>query len=160
MPITYEFGIFSAVLSDTSRKSRQKTRVLKRASNPVFNHTMVYDGFSQEDLKEACVELTVWDHDRLNNYFIGGIRLGPGTGEREITTQTLQKNYNYTLQKSVQLSQLIVSIIAGKSYGTEVNWMDSNVAEAALWERMMQSPNEWVEDILPLRMMVMARMSR
>ncbi len=118
---------------------------------------MVYDGFSQEDLKEACVELTVWDHDRLNNHFIGGIRLGPGTGEREITTQTLQNNYTYT---SVKLSQLIVSIIAGKSYGTEVNWMDSKVAEAALWERMMQSPNEWVEDILPLRMMVMARMSR
>ncbi|XP_050977127.1 synaptotagmin-like protein 2 isoform X7 [Labeo rohita] len=116
-----------AVLPDTSRKSRQKTRVLKRASDPVFNHTMVYDGFRQEDLKEACVELTVWDHDRLNNHFIGGIRLGPGTG---------------------------------KSYGTEVNWMDSNVAEAALWDRMMQSPNEWVEDILPLRMMVMARMSR
>ncbi len=159
MPITCEFGLFSAVLPDTSRKSRQKTRVLKRASNPVFNHTMVYDGFSQEDLKEACVELTVWDHDRLNNHFIGGIRLGPGTGEREITTQTLQNNYNYTYT-SVKLSQLIVSIIAGKSYGTEVNWMDSNVAEAALWERMMQSPNEWVEDILPLRMMVMARMSR
>ncbi|XP_016349049.1 synaptotagmin-like protein 2 isoform X2 [Sinocyclocheilus anshuiensis] len=116
-----------AVLPDTIRKSRQKTRVLKRASNPVFNHTMVYDGFRQEDLKEACVELTVWDHDRLNNHFIGGIRLGPGTG---------------------------------KSYGSEVNWMDSNGAEAALWERMMQSPNEWVEDILPLRMIVMARMSR
>ncbi|XP_026129494.1 synaptotagmin-like protein 2 isoform X6 [Carassius auratus] len=116
-----------AVLPDTSRKSRQKTRVLKRASNPVFNHTIVYDGFRQEDLKEACVELTVWDHDRLNNHFIGGIRLGPGTG---------------------------------KSNGTEVNWMDSNVAEAALWERMMQSPDEWVEDILPLRLMVMARMSR
>lgn len=51
-------------------------------------------------------------------------------------------------------------LIAGKSYGTEVNWMDSNAAEAALWERMMQSQNEWVEDVLPLRMMVMARMSR
>ncbi|XP_056096147.1 synaptotagmin-like protein 2 isoform X10 [Rhinichthys klamathensis goyatoka] len=116
-----------AVLPDASRKNRQKTRVLKRSSNPVFNHTMVYDGFIQEDLKEACVELTVWDHDRLNNHFIGGIRLGNGTG---------------------------------KSYGTEVNWMDSNAAEAALWERMMQSQNEWVEDTLPLRMMVMARMSR
>ncbi|XP_077098556.1 uncharacterized protein sytl2a isoform X3 [Siphateles boraxobius] len=116
-----------AVLPDASRKNRQKTRVLKRSSNPVFNHTMVYDGFRQEDLKEACVELTVWDHDRLNNHFIGGIRLGNGTG---------------------------------KSYGTEVNWMDSNAAEASLWERMMQSQNEWVEDMLPLRMMVMARMSR
>lgn len=75
-----EFCLFSAVLPDASRKNRQKTRVLKRSSNPVFNHTMVYDGFRQEDLKEACVELTVWDHDRLNNHFIGGIRLGPGTG--------------------------------------------------------------------------------
>ncbi|XP_051539628.1 synaptotagmin-like protein 2 isoform X12 [Myxocyprinus asiaticus] len=116
-----------AVLPDNSRKSRQKTRVLKRVSNPVFNHTMVYDGFRPEDLKEACVELTVWDHDRLNNHFIGGARLGLGTG---------------------------------KSYGADVEWMDSNSAEAALWDRMMQSQNEWVEDILPLRMLVMARMSR
>ncbi|XP_051542221.1 synaptotagmin-like protein 2 isoform X4 [Myxocyprinus asiaticus] len=115
-----------AVLPDNSRKSQQKTRVLKRASNPVFNHTMVYDGFRPEDLKEACVELTVWDHDRFN-HFIGGVRLGPGTG---------------------------------KSYGADVDWMDSNSAEAALWDRMMQSQNEWVEDILPLRMLVMARMSR
>lgn len=51
-------------------------------------------------------------------------------------------------------------LISGKSYGSEVNWMDSNVAEAALWERMVQTQNEWVEDTLPLRMMVMARMSR
>ncbi|KAI7793820.1 synaptotagmin-like protein 2 isoform X2 [Triplophysa rosa] len=115
------------ILPDTIRKSRQKTRVLKKACNPEFNHTMVYDGFKPEDLKEACVELTVWDHDRLHNYFIGGIRLGPGTG---------------------------------KSYGADVDWMDSNGAEAALWERMMQCHNEWVEGVLPLRMLVMARMSR
>lgn len=47
----------------------------------MFNHTMVYDGFRQEDLKEACVEITVWDHDRLSNHYIGGLRLGLGTGE-------------------------------------------------------------------------------
>ncbi|XP_056592165.1 synaptotagmin-like protein 2 isoform X5 [Triplophysa dalaica] len=115
------------ILPDTTRKSHQKTRVLKKACNPEFNHTMVYEGFKPEDLKEACVELTVWDHDRLHNYFIGGIRLGAGTG---------------------------------KSYGADVDWMDSNGAEAALWERMMQCHNEWVEGVLPLRMLVMARMSR
>lgn len=71
----------SAVLPDTSRKSRQKTRVVKRTASPMFNHTMVYDGFRPEDLKEACVEITVWDHDRLNNQYIGGLRLGLGTGE-------------------------------------------------------------------------------
>ncbi|MGH0189798.1 UNVERIFIED_CONTAM: hypothetical protein FKN15_039096 [Acipenser sinensis] len=113
-----------SVLPDTSRKSRQKTRVLKKTSNPLFNHTMVYDGFRPEDLKEACVELTVWDHDRLLNHFLGGLRLGLGTG---------------------------------KSYGTAVDWMDSIADEAMLWERMMDFPNEWVEDVLPLRMLMMAK---
>ncbi|XP_030648072.1 synaptotagmin-like protein 2 [Chanos chanos] len=116
------------VLPDTSRKSRQKTRVVKRTANPVFNHTMVYDGFRPEDLREACVELTVWDHDRLSNHFLGGLRLGLGLGT---------------------------------SYGAEVDWMDSNATEAALWERMTEYQNEWVEDWLPLRMLIMARsMSR
>ncbi|XP_024301019.2 uncharacterized protein LOC112267138 isoform X2 [Oncorhynchus tshawytscha] len=112
------------VLPDTSRKSRQKTRVLRRTVEPVFNHTMVYDGFRQEDLKDACVELTVWDRDKLASNFLGGLRLGPGTG---------------------------------RSYGAVVNWMDSNAEEVALWERMMTSPNEWVEDVLPLRMLTTAK---
>ncbi|KAK2828927.1 hypothetical protein Q5P01_019961 [Channa striata] len=112
------------VLPDTSRNSRQKTRVVKRTANPMFNHTMVYDGFRPEDLREACVELTVWDHDRLNNHYIGGLRLGLGTG---------------------------------KSYGTEVVWMDSTTEEANLWQRMLRSDGEWVEDVLPLRMLVMAK---
>ncbi|XP_038817885.1 synaptotagmin-like protein 2 [Salvelinus namaycush] len=112
------------VLPDMSRKSRQKTRVLRSTVEPVFNHTMVYDGFRQEDLKEACVELTVWDRDKLASNLLGGLRLGPGTG---------------------------------RSYGALVNWMDSNADEVALWERMMTSPNEWVEDVLPLRMLTTAK---
>ncbi|XP_029555690.1 synaptotagmin-like protein 2 isoform X9 [Salmo trutta] len=112
------------VLPDTSRKSRQKTRVVKKTANPMFNHTMVYDGFRPDDLREACIEVTVWDHDRLTNHFIGGLRLGLGTG---------------------------------KSYGLEVDWMDSTSEEASLWERMMHSHNEWVEDVIPLRMLIMAR---
>ncbi|RXN29718.1 synaptotagmin 2 [Labeo rohita] len=112
------------VLPDTSKKSRQKTRVLKRTVNPMFNHTMVYDGFRAEDLKEACVELTVWDRDRLANHILGGLRLGMGTG---------------------------------KSYGVQVDWMDSTAEEVALWRRMMESPNEWVEAMLPLRMVTAAK---
>ncbi|KAJ8368309.1 hypothetical protein SKAU_G00083370 [Synaphobranchus kaupii] len=112
------------VLPDTSRKSRQKTRILKRTQTPAFNHTMVYDGFKAEDLREACVELTVWDHDHLASHFVGGLRLGLGTG---------------------------------KSYGAVVGWMDSSTDEANLWERMMDSPNEWVEDVLSLRMLTMAK---
>ncbi|KAM9318718.1 uncharacterized protein sytl2b [Pholidichthys leucotaenia] len=112
------------VLPDTSRKSRQKTRVLRRTVDPVFNHTMVYDGIREVDLTEACVELTVWDRDRLASNLLGGLRLGVGTG---------------------------------RSYGAVVDWMDSSPYEVALWERMMTSPNEWVEDVLPLRILNSAK---
>uniref|UniRef100_A0A8C8VKM3 Synaptotagmin-like protein 2 n=1 Tax=Pelusios castaneus TaxID=367368 RepID=A0A8C8VKM3_9SAUR len=115
------------ILPDTSRKSRQKTRAVSKTTNPVFNHTMVYDGFRAEDLKEACVELTVWDHNKLANHFLGGLRIGMGTG---------------------------------KSYGTAVDWMDSTLDETTLWERMMNSPNTWAEDTLPLRMLMVAKLSK
>uniref|UniRef100_A0A8C3RUY4 C2 domain-containing protein n=1 Tax=Chelydra serpentina TaxID=8475 RepID=A0A8C3RUY4_CHESE len=115
------------ILPDTSRKSRQKTRAVAKTTNPVFNHTMVYDGFRADDLKEACVELTVWDHNKLANHFLGGIRIGLGTG---------------------------------KSYGTAVDWMDSTLDETTLWERMMSSPNTWVEDTLPLRMLMVAKLTK
>ncbi|XP_048836457.1 synaptotagmin-like protein 2 [Brienomyrus brachyistius] len=69
------------IFPDTSRRSRQKTRVLKRTANPAFNHTMVIDGFQEGDLREACAELTVWDHDRLSNHFLGGLRLSLGSGK-------------------------------------------------------------------------------
>lgn len=46
----------------------------------MFNHTMVYDGIRDPDLAEACVELTVWDRDRLASHLLGGLRLGAGTG--------------------------------------------------------------------------------
>nr|XP_033804809.1 synaptotagmin-like protein 2 isoform X11 [Geotrypetes seraphini] len=115
------------ILPDTSRKSRQKTRSVEKTTNPSFNHTMVYDGFRSEDLKEACTELTVWDHNRLANHFLGGLRIGLGTG---------------------------------KSYGTLVDWMDSTIDEVSLWEQMIRSPNEWVEDTLPLRMLMVAKMTK
>ncbi|XP_060751683.1 synaptotagmin-like protein 5 isoform X1 [Tachysurus vachellii] len=113
-----------SILPVSHEKKRQKTRVVKRTANPVFNHTMVYEGLRPEDLRETCVELTVWDHDRLSNHFIGGTRLNLGTG---------------------------------KSHNTDVKWMDSNAAESALWRRMIESTNEWVEETLPLRMLIMAR---
>uniref|UniRef100_A0A8C8YXZ8 Synaptotagmin-like protein 2 n=1 Tax=Prolemur simus TaxID=1328070 RepID=A0A8C8YXZ8_PROSS len=115
------------ILPDTSRKSRQKTRAVGKTTNPIFNHTMVYDGFRPEDLMEACVELSVWDHYKLTNQFLGGLRIGFGTG---------------------------------KSYGTEVDWMDSTSEEVALWEKMVNSPNTWIEATLPLRMFLIAKISK
>lgn len=72
----------SFVLPDTSKKGRQKTRVLRGTVDPAFNHTMVYDGIREPDLTDACVELTVLDRDRLASNLLGGLRLGTGTGTK------------------------------------------------------------------------------
>ncbi|MCJ8737173.1 hypothetical protein PDJAM_G00021010 [Pangasius djambal] len=69
------------MLPDTSKKSRQKTCVVKKTQDPVYNHTMVYDGFRVGEVSEACCELTVWDNNKLSNQFLGGVRLSLGTGQ-------------------------------------------------------------------------------
>lgn len=69
------------ILPDASRQSGQKTRIVKHAISPTFNHTMVYDGFQTSDLKEACAELTVWQREGLKTHILGGIRLSCGTGQ-------------------------------------------------------------------------------
>ncbi|CAN8200426.1 unnamed protein product [Coccothraustes coccothraustes] len=68
------------VLPDDSKASRQKTRVVKQSLNPLFNHTMVYDGFQARDLAEACAEFTLWHHEAFSKRQLGGIRLSLGTG--------------------------------------------------------------------------------
>ncbi|XP_075765282.1 synaptotagmin-like protein 1 [Pelodiscus sinensis] len=68
------------VLPDDSKTSCQKTRVVKRSLSPVFNHTMVYDGFQAKDLREACAEFTLWEHETFAKQQLGGIRLSLGTG--------------------------------------------------------------------------------
>ncbi|XP_036398310.1 synaptotagmin-like protein 2 isoform X2 [Megalops cyprinoides] len=106
------------MLPDTSRKSRQKTRVVKRSQHPVYNHAMVYDGFRPGEVREACCELSIWDHNTLSNQFLGGVRLSLGKDQ---------------------------------SYGKKVDWMDSVNQEVELWEKMLSSPNTWVQEEVPLR---------
>ncbi|KAM6216969.1 synaptotagmin-like protein 1 [Rhynchocyon petersi] len=69
-----------SVLPDDSRASRQRTRIVRRSLSPVFNHTMVYDGFGPADLRQACAELSLWDHGALASHQLGGTRLSLGTG--------------------------------------------------------------------------------
>ncbi|XP_043940295.1 synaptotagmin-like protein 1 [Protopterus annectens] len=113
------------ILPDDRKSSRQKTRIVKKNLNPVFNHTMVFDGFRVEDLKEVCAEFTVWDHETFHSQVLGGIRLSMGRG---------------------------------KSYGQAVGWMDSNPEEIQAWKNMINSPNTWVETVLPLRSDLTPRM--
>lgn len=51
----------------------------------MFNHTMVYDGFGPADLRQACAELSLWDHGALASRQLGGTRLSLGTGEWDST---------------------------------------------------------------------------
>ncbi|EHB00794.1 Synaptotagmin-like protein 1 [Heterocephalus glaber] len=69
-----------SVLPDDSRAGRQRTRVVRHSFSPVFNHTMVYDGFGPADLRQACAELSLWDHEALASRQLGGTRLSLGTG--------------------------------------------------------------------------------
>lgn len=70
------------MLPDKGRSSKQKTCVIKRTVNPVWNHTFIYDDVTLQELAERCLELTVWDHDRLaSNEFLGGVRFSLGTGK-------------------------------------------------------------------------------
>lgn len=101
--------VWSFVLPDTSRKSRQKTRVLRRTADPAFNHTMVYDGIREADLSEACVELTVWDRDRLASNLLGGLRLGPGTGtdrRSQIIDEHWSTNWHFPLKAGAEYSTI------------------------------------------------------
>ncbi|KAK6633802.1 hypothetical protein RUM44_004409 [Polyplax serrata] len=71
----------SYLLPDKGRNSKQKTPVQRRTCNPSWNHTFVYEDVSLQDLSERCLELTVWDHDRLaSNEFLGGLRFSLGSG--------------------------------------------------------------------------------
>lgn len=73
---------FSYLLPDKGRSSKQKTPVLRRTCNPVWNYTFVYEDVSLQELSERSLELTVWDHDRLaSNEFLGGLRFNLGTGK-------------------------------------------------------------------------------
>ncbi|XP_073678332.1 synaptotagmin-like protein 1 [Garra rufa] len=68
----------SVVLPDESGVSGQQTRVVRGSVNPVFNHTMVYDGFQSSDLIQACAEITVWSPHPSS--CLGGVRLSTGSG--------------------------------------------------------------------------------
>ncbi|KAF7656458.1 hypothetical protein LDENG_00041040 [Lucifuga dentata] len=107
------------LLPDNNKSTKHKTAVERRTVNPQWNHTFTYCGLQQGDLNNVCLELTVWDKEALaSNVFLGGVRLGSGTG---------------------------------KSYGNEVDWMDSYGEEQQVWLRMIENPEVPQECTLMLR---------
>ncbi|XP_076015256.1 synaptotagmin-like protein 5 isoform X2 [Genypterus blacodes] len=107
------------LLPDNNKSTKHKTAVERRTVNPLWNHTFTYCGLQAGDLNNVCLELTVWDKEALaSNVFLGGVRLGAGTG---------------------------------KSYGNEVDWMDSYGEEQRVWQRMVENPEVPQECTLMLR---------
>ncbi|XP_026127799.1 synaptotagmin-like protein 5 isoform X2 [Carassius auratus] len=69
------------LLPDDKKSTKHKTAVVKRTVNPRWNHTFTYCGLQDSDLDSVCLELTVWDREPFaSNVFLGGVRLGAGTG--------------------------------------------------------------------------------
>ncbi|XP_073676893.1 synaptotagmin-like protein 4 [Garra rufa] len=65
--------------SQSKSSSKKKTPVVKKTKSPNYNHTLVYNDLSLEQLKDVCLELTVWDRETLSsNDFLGGVRLSLG----------------------------------------------------------------------------------
>ncbi|XP_060944397.1 synaptotagmin-like protein 5 isoform X2 [Limanda limanda] len=107
------------LLPDSNKSTKHKTAVERRTVQPQWNHTFTYCGLQPGDLDNVCLELTVWDKEALaSNVFLGGVRLGAGTG---------------------------------KSYGSEVDWMDSYGEEQLVWQRMTDNPEVPQECTLMLR---------
>ncbi|XP_054158225.1 uncharacterized protein LOC128956532 isoform X2 [Oppia nitens] len=72
------------LLPDKSKASKQKTPVMKKTCSPKWNHTFIFDDLSELDLSQRCLELTIWDYDKItSNDFLGGVRLGLGQGKCE-----------------------------------------------------------------------------
>ena len=70
----------SRILSSDKPSAKQKTRVVKHSCNPQWQGEFVFKSLSRSELTEKCLELIVWDHDRFSNDFLGGTRLGLGSG--------------------------------------------------------------------------------
>ncbi|XP_050719344.1 uncharacterized protein LOC127000010 isoform X4 [Eriocheir sinensis] len=70
------------LLPEKGKASKQKTSVCRKTLNPTWNHTLVFDDTSLQELTERAMELSVWDHDRLGpSHFLGGCRLSLGKGK-------------------------------------------------------------------------------
>ena len=71
---------FRNLLPANVKATKRKTPVVKKNLNPHFDHTFVYKELSLGQLRDMCLELTVWDRESVaSNEFMGGVRLSTGT---------------------------------------------------------------------------------
>lgn len=86
LPAMNSGGLTNAIvkcflLPDRSSSSKKKTGVIKNNLNPVWEEKFNYQRVTlRELLEERVLEVTVWDHDKVGNDFIGGLHLGGSPG--------------------------------------------------------------------------------
>lgn len=85
-PVTYWIFFFFLcpryLLPDDSKATKHKTPIIKKSVNPQWNHTFSFSGLNSRDIRNVCLELTVWDKESLSsNIFLGGVRLSTGNGK-------------------------------------------------------------------------------
>ncbi|XP_069896741.1 synaptotagmin-like protein 5 isoform X1 [Dipodomys merriami] len=69
------------LLPDDNKATKHKTMVIKKSVNPQWNYTFMFSGLYPQDIKNVCLELTVWDKEAFSsNIFLGGVRLNSGSG--------------------------------------------------------------------------------
>ncbi|NXH35544.1 SYTL5 protein, partial [Myiagra hebetior] len=69
------------LLPDDSKATKHKTPIVRKSVNPQWNHTFAFSGLNSRDIRNVCLELTVWDKESLSsNIFLGGVRLSTGNG--------------------------------------------------------------------------------
>ncbi|XP_052598084.1 synaptotagmin-like protein 5 isoform X2 [Peromyscus californicus insignis] len=69
------------LLPDDNKATKHKTAVVKKSVNPQWNHTFIFSGLYPQDIKNVCLELTIWDKEAFSsNIFLGGVRLNSGSG--------------------------------------------------------------------------------
>ena len=69
------------LLPSRSSIGKRKTGAVKNSLNPVWEKKFIYERVTlMELLKKHVLEITVWDHGKHGNDFIGGLRLGGAPG--------------------------------------------------------------------------------
>ena len=73
---------------------KQKTSVCRKTTSPRWESALSWDDLSLADLSERCLELTVWDHDRIgHNDILGGVRFNVGSGMKLLSSYVWQGDF-------------------------------------------------------------------
>ena len=106
---------------------KQKTSVCRKTTSPRWESALSWDDISLSDLSERCLELTVWDHDRIgHNDILGGVRFNLGTGKYHRQSVTSSKFCNFTNQLTnvhCALSNIIYQLQDIIWVGEQTGWM-------------------------------------